>query len=49
MAIINPNKNPILSLQLSITQDEETVKIKNTTSFDETIALKLSATFNKLH
>ena len=49
MAIINPNKNPILSLQLSITQDEETVKIKNTTSFDETIALKLSATFNILH
>lgn len=49
MAIINPNKNPKLSLQITITQDEETVKIKNITSFDDTIALKLSATFNKTH
>lgn len=49
MAIINPNKNPILSVQIMITQDEETVKIRNTSSFEDTLALKLSATFNKTH
>ena len=48
MAIINPNLNPNLSLLISITEDEGMVKIKNTSLFDETVALKLSATFKKV-
>jgi len=48
MAIINPNLNPTLSLLISITEDEDMVKIKNTSLFDETVALKLSATFKKV-
>ncbi len=45
MAIINPDLNPTISLQISITEEGDIVKIKNSSSFDETIALKLSATF----
>jgi 3-hydroxyacyl-[acyl-carrier-protein] dehydratase len=45
MAIINPEVNPVLHLDLSITEEGDEVKIKNVTSFDETEALKLSATF----
>ena len=47
MAIINPNINPTLSLLISITEDGDMVKIKNMSLFDETVALKLSATFKK--
>mgnify|MGYP000150124214 CR=1 FL=1 len=46
MAIINPNVNPDLMLHISITNDGEVVKIKNTSSFEDTVALKLSASFN---
>jgi len=45
MAIINPEKNPELKLAIDITEENGEVKVKNTTSFDETVALKLSATF----
>lgn len=45
MAIINPNVNPVLHLDLSISEEGDEVKIKNVTSFGETEALKLSATF----
>lgn len=45
MAIINPELNPTLSLNISITEVEDVIKIKNISSFDETVALKLSATF----
>ena len=48
MAIINPNLNPELKLTISVTEDEDIVKIKNSSSFDDTIALKLSATFKVL-
>ncbi|WP_289038362.1 3-hydroxyacyl-ACP dehydratase [uncultured Zobellia sp.] len=48
MAIINPEKNDVIELTLTIAEDNETVKVKNTTSFEETLALKLSATFNVL-
>ena len=47
MAIINPNLNPTLSLLISITEEGDIVKIKNMSLFDETIALKLSATFKE--
>mgnify|MGYP002712062655 CR=1 FL=1 len=45
MAIINPEKNPDLQLSIDITQENDEVKVKNSTSFDETVALKLNATF----
>ncbi|WP_422082329.1 3-hydroxyacyl-ACP dehydratase [Ulvibacterium sp.] len=45
MAIINPEENDILHLILNISTDEREVKVKNTTTFQDTLALKLSATF----
>lgn len=48
MAIINPFETPDLILQLDITSTEDSVKVKNTTSFGETIALKMSAHYNLL-
>jgi len=48
MAIINPFETPDLKLQLDITETDDTVKVKNTTSFGETIALKMSVQYNTL-
>jgi 3-hydroxyacyl-[acyl-carrier-protein] dehydratase len=48
MAIINPFETPDLKIQLDITENEEDVKVKNTTSFGETIALKMSVNYQKL-
>lgn len=48
MAIINPFETPDLSLQLDIIETEDEVKVKNTTSFGETIALKMSVNYKKL-
>lgn len=48
MAIINPFETPDLKLQLDIAESEEDVKVKNTTSFGETIALKMSVNYQKL-
>lgn len=45
MAIINPEKNPDLQLTIDIAQENGEVKIKNTTAFEDTVALKLNATF----
>lgn len=45
MAIINPEKNDTLVLNLVLTESENEVKVKNTTTFDDTLALKLNATF----
>lgn len=43
MAIINPDINPNLKLDLEILGDNSSeIKVKNTTSFNDTIALKLS-------
>lgn len=47
MAIINPVETPELKLQLDITESEGEIKVKNTTSFGETIALKMSVNYNK--
>ncbi|RKS96875.1 3-hydroxyacyl-ACP dehydratase [Chryseobacterium defluvii] len=47
MAIINPVETPELKLQLDIHESEGEVKVKNTTSFGETIALKMSVNYNK--
>jgi len=48
MAIINPFETPDLVLRLDITEKDGEIKVKNTTSFGETIALKLSVTYNKI-
>ncbi|MBZ0328484.1 MAG: 3-hydroxyacyl-ACP dehydratase [Altibacter sp.] len=45
MTIINPDVNPVLNLDLLISEDGDEVKVKNITSFNDTEALKLSATF----
>jgi 3-hydroxyacyl-[acyl-carrier-protein] dehydratase len=49
MALINPEKNPELRLELDITiTEDDLVKVKNTTYFNETVALKLSNVYKKL-
>ena len=45
MAIINPKKNPDLKLTIDINEENGEVKVKNTTLYDDTVALKLNATF----
>lgn len=47
MAITNPEKNEIVQVALNISEDEGIVKVKNTVSFDDTLALKLNATFRR--
>lgn len=43
MALINPDQNPLLNLNLFIEADEQYgLKVKNVTSFDQTVALKLT-------
>ncbi len=50
MALINPEVNPKLTLDLDISENESSeIKVKNTTSFEETIALKLSNTYKKIN
>lgn len=48
MAIINPFETPELKLQLDINETGEEVKVKNTTSFGGTIALKMSVNYQIL-
>ena len=49
MALINPETNPELRLELDITTtDHDLVKVKNTTYFNDTVALKLSNVYKKL-
>lgn len=45
MALIVPDKNPLLDLDITITKSEDVFKIKNTTSFEDTLALKFSGEF----
>jgi len=48
MALINPEATPDLKLELDILIAGQDVKVKNTTSFGETIALKLTNTYKIL-
>lgn len=48
MAIINPEVNPTLKLNIILEENDGEVKIKNTLFFDETLALKMNATFKIL-
>ena len=45
MAIINPEKNDTIRLVIDISEVDGQIKVKNTVSFEETLALKLNATF----
>ncbi|MDN3675347.1 3-hydroxyacyl-ACP dehydratase [Flavobacterium branchiarum] len=48
MALINPEVTPELRLELDITTTEDDlIKVKNTTYFNETVALKLSNVYKK--
>jgi 3-hydroxyacyl-[acyl-carrier-protein] dehydratase len=48
MALINPFATPELRFVLDITEDQEVVKVKNTSYFNETVALKLSIVYKKI-
>jgi len=49
MALINPEVTPELRLELDITTTEEgLVKVKNTSYFNETTALKLNSVYKKI-
>ncbi len=48
LAIINPDKTSKLTLELQITKIDSKVKVKNTTKFGDTVALKLSAQYQIL-
>ena len=48
MAIINPFINPILDIDLSISRENDEIKVKNVSFFFTTIALKFSAVFKIL-
>lgn len=41
-ALINPHENPILQFEFEISHEEGQVKVKNTTTFGDTVALKLT-------
>ena len=45
MAIINPEKTPDLGLTLDISKTEDGYRVRNTTVFGETVALKLSTNY----
>ncbi len=48
LALINPDTNPNLTLELKITQLEGIIKVRNTTKFDDTVALRLSAQYKRV-
>jgi len=49
MALINPFQTPKLLLELDVTTTEDNlVKVKHVSYFDETIALKLSSVYRKV-
>lgn len=49
MALINPEIHPELRIELDIiTTEDDLVKVKNTTYFNDTVALKLSNVFKKI-
>ncbi len=49
MAIINPDINANLSLEIKLTHDENNeIKVRNVTKFEDTVALKLSVIYKKV-
>jgi 3-hydroxyacyl-[acyl-carrier-protein] dehydratase len=48
MSIINPEVTPNLELLLEITQTNDGFRVKNSTTFNDTLALKLISNFAKI-
>lgn len=48
MAIINPEINPDIRLELTCTEENQRVKVSQIATFGETVALKLNATYKIL-
>ena len=48
LAVINPQINPVLNLELKILDENGKVIVKNTTKFEDTNALKLTAQYKKV-
>lgn len=49
MALINPFQTPELRLELEIsTTEDNLIKVKNVSYFDQTVALKLSSVYRKI-
>lgn len=46
MAVINPKNTPSLRFNIAITELHNSVKVKNTTFFEDTKAINLSAHYN---
>jgi len=49
MAKINPEENEVIDVNLKISEENDSIKVKNITSYDQTTALKLSTTFKIIH
>ncbi|MGV3461385.1 MAG: 3-hydroxyacyl-ACP dehydratase [Flavobacterium sp.] len=47
MALINPEATPELKIDLEVKDMGDAVSVKNTTSFGDTVALKLNCNFSK--
>jgi len=45
MAKINPEENEVIDLSLKISEENNIVRVKNVTSYNQTVALKLNTTF----
>jgi len=45
LALINPNENPVLTLELKVIKVDGKVKVRNTTRFGDTVALRFSAQY----
>lgn len=48
LVIINPNIHPEIRVQLALTHEEKSIKVKSTISFAETTAMKMSAHYLKI-
>jgi len=48
LALINPETNPKLTVDLKIMEQDGKVKVRNTTKFEDTVALRLSAQYKRV-
>jgi len=48
MALINPDTNPELKLNIKVSDDNEVVKVSSTVTFEDTVALKMSAHYKRI-
>ena len=48
MALIEPEKQPALLLEMEIIEKEGQIRVKNTTKFDDTVALRATAFYKEI-